>query len=419
MTDGPFTIARLDAAAQGVAPGPDGPIRIARALPGEVVTGIVAGVRIADPRILEPAPERVAPPCPHFRRCGGCALQHASDAFVAGWKARRVTDALRAAGVAGRVGTVRTSPPRSRRRAALKGRKTKKGALVGLHAARSHDLVAIPDCRLLHPDLMAVLPDLEALTRRAAPRGGEIGLHVTRTATGVDLSVTGAKAADDALLPDLARAFARVTWNGAPLTMTARPEIVLGPARVAPPPGAFLQATASGEAALRAAVRDIVFGTEAGADAHAGPIGDLFAGLGTFALDLARDAPVTAWEGDGAALDALAAAHRATPGLRPIATRRRDLFRDPVRAEEMVGLRAAVVDPPRAGAAAQFAELARSDLSVIAAVSCDPDTFARDAAILTEAAWRMGPVAVVDQFRWSAHVELVAGFRRDTGLGGA
>ena len=396
----PLTVRHLGHRGDGVA---DGPVFVARALPGEVVDGTAEGGRIAAPRILAPSPDRVAPPCPHFRRCGGCALQHASDGAVAAWKVDRVRRALAGRGIAADVALAHTSPPGTRRRAALAGRKTKRGATVGFHAAASAELVAIPDCRLLHPSLMAALPALERLTRLAAPRGGAVGLHVTATETGVDLAVTGAKAVAPAALAPFADAFARITWDGEPALQSVRPVLRLSGVAVEPPPGAFLQATAEGEAALCEAVAAFL--------GDAARVADLFAGLGTFALPAARRARVDAWEGDATLVAALDRAGRA-PGLRAVRARRRDLFRDPLTVAELAAYDAVAIDPPRAGAAAQVAALARADVARIAFVSCDPETFARDAATLVAGGWTMGPVAVVDQFRWSPHVEMVAPFRR-------
>ncbi|UWQ22148.1 class I SAM-dependent RNA methyltransferase [Jannaschia sp. W003] len=388
-------IERLDARGAGVA----GDVVVPRTLPGERVD--------PDGRpILEPSPERVAPPCPHFRRCGGCALQHASDRFVARWKAGRVRDALVRAGLEPEMGRMHVSPPASRRRAALKGRKTKRGAEVGLHTARTHDLVAIPDCRVLVPAIVAALPALERLTRLAAPRGGEVGLHVTATAGGLDLAVTDAKAVEAAMLAPFAADFARVTWNGEPLVQSAPPVLALGPARVVPPPGAFLQATVEGERALVALVREAL--------GDAARVADLFSGLGTFTFPAALAAPVDAFEAAPELVDALRAGARHAPGTKAIAAHRRDLFREPLLPEELRAYDAVVIDPPRAGAAAQVAELARSEVRVVAHVSCNPATFARDAAALVAGGYRMGPVSVVDQFRWSPHVELFAAFRRET-----
>ena len=402
-----FSITRLGHHGDGIASGPEGPVFAARTLPDEVVEGEVTGDRIIAPKIVTPSTDRVAAPCPHYRRCGGCSLQHASDGFVAGWKAGLVRDTLARVGIDARITGVKTSPPNSRRRAALSGRRTKKGAQVGFHVAGGTDIVEGPDCRLLHPDLIAALPALEQITRLAATRGSEVTLHVTQTATGIDLSVEQAKPFDRdvmlALAP-LAMAFARITWNGETALQQTPPAVTLGAARVMLPPGAFLQATAEGEAALVNAVNESLAG------AHS--VVDLFAGCGTFTFPIAKMAPVHAIEGDRALIEALAHGARHATGLKAVTAQVRDLFRNPLLPEELSRYDAAVIDPPRAGAEAQVAQLAASDLTTIAFVSCNPGTFARDAATLVGAGWRMGPVTVVDQFRWSPHVELVTRFDR-------
>jgi 23S rRNA (uracil1939-C5)-methyltransferase len=396
-----LTVTHLGRHGDGVAGG----VFVPRSLPGEVVAGDVVGDRLSDPKVLTPSPDRVAAPCPHFKRCGGCALQHASDAFVAGWKAGIVRDALARAGLEASIASVETSPPASRRRAALSGRKTKKGAQVGFHVRASDEIVAIPDCRVLRPDLMAALPALEAVTRLGASRGAEIGLHLTGTATGLDLAVTEAKPLDRDVVGALAPLpFARVTWNGEPAMQAAAPRLQLGRAAVTPPPAAFLQATEAGEAALVRGVRDALGGARR--------VVDLFAGLGTFTFPAAETAATDAFEGDPALVVALADGARGATGLKPVSATRRDLFAEPLTAAELAPYDAAIVDPPRAGAAAQVAELARAQVSRIAFVSCNPATFARDAGVLTEAGWRMGAVTVVDQFRWSPHIELVTTFVR-------
>ena len=405
MTD--LTITRLGHQGDGIAATEAGLVFAPRTLPGETVTGARTGDRIPAPKIVTPSPDRVAPPCRHFRRCGGCALQHASDGFVSDWKAALVRDNLARAGIDAEIAGVATSPPNARRRAALAGRKTKKGAEVGFHVPAGHEIVAIPDCKLLHPRILAALPALERITRIAAARGAEVTLHVTEGQDGLDLAIDGAKPFDrDAMLAlaPLGQGFARITWNGEPALQQMPPAQVMGRARVVPPPGAFLQATAEGEAALVAHVRGTVQG--------AARVVDLFAGCGTFTFPAAEIASVDAFEGEADLVAALSDAARHASGLKPVAARRRDLFRDPLTAEELAAYDTAIIDPPRAGAAAQVAELARADLRAIAFVSCHPGTFARDAATLIAAGWRMGPVAVVDQFRWSPHVELVTRFAR-------
>ncbi|TCM82038.1 class I SAM-dependent RNA methyltransferase [Rhodovulum steppense] len=398
-----LTIDRLSLRGEGVTA--EG-VTVALALPGELVEGEIAEGRIARPRILTPVADRVRPPCPHFASCGGCALQHASDGFVAAWKTGVVETALAGQGLAAPLDPIHTSPPASRRRAVLAGRRTKKGVLVGFHGRASDQIVAIPDCRLLHPDLMAALPGCEALVALGASRSGEVTLTLTRSEDGVDLAVTGSKPAAAAGLAALAERhdLARLTWNGEVIATRRPPRQRMGRAHVVPPPGAFLQATEDGQAALTQAVRAALAGAQR--------VADLFAGCGTFALPLAEAAEVHAVEGDAAMLAALDRGWRGAPGLKRVTHEARDLFRRPLRPDELARFDGAVIDPPRAGSEAQVDQIAASGLARLAYVSCNPVTFARDAKRLDSAGFRLGGVQVVDQFRWSSHVELVATFTR-------
>ncbi|MDI3337774.1 class I SAM-dependent RNA methyltransferase [Defluviimonas aestuarii] len=399
-----LTIERLGHLGDGIAPGP---VFVPMALPGEVVEGEVADGRMAAPKIIETSPDRVKPACLHYRTCGGCALMHAADGFVADWKVEVVRTALAAQGLEASFRPVITSASQSRRRATLAGRRTKKGALVGFHGRASGAIVGIPGCRLLHPDLMETLPHLADVTMLGASRKGELALTVTRTEGGVDLAVFGGKLLEQSLFSDLAQLaertnLARLTWNGEIIANHHPAAQRFGQVVVVPPAGAFLQATADGEAALVTAVREAV-GT-------ASLIADLFAGSGTFALPLAERAEVHAVEGEAAMLKALDAGWRQAQGLHKVTTEARDLFRRPLMPDELKRFEAAVIDPPRAGGVAQTRELAAANVPVIAAVSCNPITFARDARILTEAGYGLDWIQVVDQFRWSPHVELVARF---------
>lgn len=400
------TIERLGHLGDGIAPGP---VFVPRTLPGEVVAGDVVDGRIDAPRIVTPSQHRVRPPCPHYRTCGGCALQHASDGFVADWKVGVVQAALRAQGLPDVIEAIATSPPRSRRRATLSGRRTKSGALVGFHAPKSDHLTAIPSCILLDSRLMAAMPALNALTIAGASRKAEIRLLVTATDGGPDVAVTGGKPLDARLETELARiagehGLSRLTWNDEQIALIAPPMQRFGHVAVVPPPGAFLQATQAGEDALRASVEAAV--------GDARRIVDLFAGCGTFSLPLAARAEVHAVEGDEAMIAALDKGWRMARGLKPVTTEVRDLYRQPLLPDELDRFDAVVIDPPRAGAEAQIAAIARSQVRLVAAVSCNPVSFARDARVLTEAGFRLDRVRVVDQFRWSTHVELAARFVR-------
>jgi len=403
-------IERLGHRADGIAVGPGaGAIYVPMCLPGEEVSGVLNGDRLSEVKIVTPSPDRVRPPCPHFKSCGGCALQHASDDFLRGWKVQVVRDALAAHGLEADVSALATSPARTRRRATLSGRRTKKGAIVGLHGRASGSIVEIPNCQLLHPQLMAAIPALQEITVLGASRKGEVSLAVTGSRVGVDLMVGGAKpltVADRVTLAAICKRYglARISWDHDLVIERHAPAQHFGAASVVPPAGAFLQATGDGQTALLAAVRGELEGAK--------NIVDLFAGCGTFSLPLAEQARVHVVEGDADMLAALDAGWRGATGLKQVTTETRDLFRRPLMPDELAPYDAAVIDPPRAGGQAQFTELARASVSRIAAVSCNPATFARDARLLVDAGFALGRIGVVDQFRWSPHVELVAVFSR-------
>jgi 23S rRNA (uracil1939-C5)-methyltransferase len=401
-----ITVERLGHLGDGIGREAHGaPVYVTRALPGEVVEGEVVDGRMADPAILVPSPDRVRAPCPHYGACGGCSLMHASDGFVANWKTALVRDSMAREGLDAPIRPILTSPALSRRRAAFSVRRTRKGAVAGFHGQASGTLVAVRDCCLVDPALAALLPVLERIASVGASRARELKATATETASGIDLAVEGGKPLEQTLFSTLSAIIdgsgvSRLSWDGEPVAMSALPAVKFGPARVAVPPGGFLQATLEGEEALAAAVVE--------ATAGAGRIADLFAGSGTFALRLARAAEVHAVEADGKALAALSEGWREAAGLRRVTTERRDLYRRPLLPEELDRFEAVVIDPPRAGAEAQVREVARSRLRRLAAVSCNPATFARDAAILTGAGFRVEWVQPVDQFRWSGHVELAA-----------
>ncbi len=396
-----LTIERLGHRGDGIAPGP---VFAPGTLPGEEVTGTLNGDRLSDIKIITPSSDRVRPPCAHFKACGGCSLQHASDGFLAGWKAQTVRDALSPHGLDAPIRKTLTSPARSRRRATLAGRRTKKGAIVGLHARASDALVDIPDCQLLHPDIIAAIPALRDLTIAGSSRKAEVSFAITSSSAGVDVAASGAKPLVGELRVKLAALagqhdLARLSWGDELIAERRAPVQKFGAVAVSPPAGAFLQATGEGQAALVAAVREIAGDAKSAVD--------LFAGCGTFTLPLAENAELLAVESDADMLAALDAGWRHGTGLKKVTTETRDLFRRPLLVDELKKYAAVVIDPPRAGAEAQVTQLATGSAR-IAMVSCNPQTFARDARILCNAGYRIDWIDVVDQFRWSPHVELVA-----------
>jgi 23S rRNA (uracil1939-C5)-methyltransferase len=360
-------------------------------------------------RVETPSPERIAPICPHFATCGGCAVQHWSTDRYRAWKRDLVVTALAQAGLAVQVDDLIDAHGAGRRRAVFHARRGTRDILeVGFAALRSHEVVAIDHCPILAPGLAGALEAAWAIAEALRPTGKPLDLQATATDMGLDVDVRGSGPLAAPRLAELGRLaethrLARLTRHGELVAQRAAPAIRIGRATVMLPPAAFLQATAEGEAVLARLVTNHV--------GDAPTIADLFAGVGPFALRLAERARIAAVDVDAAAIVALERA-AATPGLKPIATQVRDLFRRPLAARELAAYQAVVFDPPRQGAQAQARELAASRVPLIVAVSCNPATFTRDAAILVAAGYRLARVTPVDQFRYSAHVELVARFER-------
>lgn len=383
---------------------------VAGALPGERVDIDRAGDRGLLKAVREPSPHRTEPLCPHYRDCGGCVFQHGDDALVAEWKSALITRALAARGIEVPVmRPVLTSPPASRRRISVSARRGKKAIQIGFHAKASDQIVPISACIVARPELVDALPALAELVPTAASRRSAVRIVLTATENGVDAAFFDAKELDGpgrALLAGAANraGVARLSWNGEPVVTRMPPVVRFGRARVLMTPGGFLQATEEGERALTGTVREIVGGAR-----H---VADLFCGMGTFTLPLAEQAEIRAFEGDASAIAALDRGWREAEGLRHVEATRRDLAHRPLLAREFRGIEAVVIDPPRAGARAQVETLAQSDVPVIASVSCNPATFARDSRILMDGGYRLDWIQPVDQFRWAAHVELVARFSR-------
>ena len=407
MSQKHWVIERLGHHGDGVA---EGPVFAPITLPGEEVTGRLEGQQLEDVRIIKPSDARVTPPCRHFRSCGGCSVQHASDEFVRNWRQDIVRVALANQGIDAEFIAPHVSPPMTRRRASFSARRTKKSAMAGFHARASNAIVEIPGCKILHPDLLAGTNIACELAQNGGSRKAELSVSITVTENGLDVEARGGKPLDGPLraaLGDIGRRnrVARLSWEKEVVFQDRPPEQRFGQARVVPPPGAFLQATREGELTLIEEVRAHLVGAKR--------VVDLFAGCGTFTFPLAENAQVHAVEGDSEMVEALKTAWRNVQGLKTITADSRDLFRDPLEAAELTDFDAVCLDPPRAGAETQVRALAKSDVQRIAYVSCSPTSFARDSRILIDAGFEMSPVKVVDQFRWSPHVELVAGFTRN------
>ena len=347
--------------------------------------------------------------CAHFGSCGGCLLQDLAPEAYRAQKRETVLAALARHGIAAEVAEMISVPENSRRRAAFKAAKKAGAVLLGFRARQSHDVVDMRECRVLTRAIMVALPSLRAMLATLLKDGEAVELHLTETETGLDLALGWKRALKPAFTAELARwaaeaKFARITVNGQVAVELARPVVRFANAEVALPIAAFLQPTREGEAALQ----KLVTGSLAGAKR----IADLFSGCGTFSLALAARARVHAVEREADLLSALADAVRHAQGLKPVTTEGRDLFKLPLTPPELKNYDGVLLDPPRAGAAAQCRELAASKIRRVAYVSCNPDSFARDARVLLEAGFRIGTVTPVDQFLWSDHLELVAAFAR-------
>ncbi len=414
-------IDRLGAQGDGIAGTAEGPLYVPFTVPGDEVEVERAparrGAASRHARLIavkRPGPARRTPPCPHFGTCGGCALQHLDTALYADWARGRIRAALGHHGLdAVPIAAPFIERPGSRRRLVLKAQVAGSRVNLGFRERRSHRLVDIRACPVARPSLLALFEPLRVLLAEILPSRGMAEVTLTETATGIDCLIAAAAPLDLARREALSalavkQDIAALHWSdqGDLETVVLRrpPMMDFDGIAVPLPPGAFVQATAAGEAALRSAVLEWTAGARR--------IADLFSGIGTFALPLARHAAVHAVEGAKPLLEALDAGARRTGGLKRVTSEHRDLFRRPLLPHELESFDAVVLDPPRAGAPAQAQALARSSVPTVIAVSCNPNTFARDARILVDGGYELAAVRPVDQFLWSGQMELAALFRR-------
>lgn len=355
------------------------------------------------------SPERIAPFCPHFGVCGGCAIQHWEMQQYRAWKRNLVVETLSQAKLDCEVAPLIDAHGLGRRRITLHARMgTHQVLRVGFTAASSHDVVPVDRCPILDPALSGALDAAWALAEPLLADGKPLDIQVTATRGGLDIDVRGS----GPLKPDMIalasriaeqHRLARLTRHGELVVQRSPPAILMGTTEVILPPGSFLQATVTGEETLAALVTELC--------RKAKHIADLFCGVGPFALRLAAKARVSAFDNDAGAIAAMQKAATA-PGLKPIKAEARDLFRRPLVMQELREVDVVVFDPPRQGAQAQALQLAASQVPVVIAVSCNVATFARDARILVDGGYRLEGVTPVDQFRHTPHVELVARFSR-------
>ncbi len=408
-----FLIDHVGHRGDGVALAPGGSIYVPYTLGGETVEAAEVHGHPDRRKLIEvkqPSPHRIAPFCPHFSVCGGCAIQHWEAEAYRAWKRNMVVETLAQAGIACEVAPLVDAHGSGRRRITLHARMgTHEVLKVGFAAASSHDIIPIDRCPILDPALDGAIDAAWAISEVLKPVRKPLDIQFTATSGGLDVDVRGSGPVSVAMTTKLSAVaqqhrLARLTRHGELVLMRNPPAITVGTAKVTLPPGSFLQATAAGEEALGALVLDH--------SKRARHIADLFCGVGPFALRLAARSRVTAFDSDAGSVTALQKAATSTSGLKPVKAEARDLFRRPLVPQELRDYDAVVFDPPRQGAQAQATQLAASKVPVVIAVSCNVTTFARDAKILIEGGYGIADVTPVDQFRHTPHVELVARFSR-------
>lgn len=392
------TIESLGHKGEGIAVVDGKKVFVPFALPGEVVELSVEGERGTLLGVKTPSPARVDPFCPHFGSCGGCQLQHMNAQSYAAFKTGLVETALGHAGVEARVERFVIAHGAGRRRATLHARKD----AAGYMRVKSHDLLNLDAC----PILVAGLKRAPDIARALGAEIGDCDVSFTATNSGIDVGIrTSARGVRAERLVRLGDelGLARLALNGEMILLRQQPSVTVGRWEVELPIGSFLQATAEAEAVLADYVLAAV--------GKAKSIADLFCGIGPFALRLAQIAPVYAADSDRAGIAALDKAVRHGKGLKAVTSKARDLFRDPLTRYELT-YDWVVLDPPRAGAAAQVKEIALSKTRNVVMVACDPKSFARDAAHLVQEGFILDGLVAVDQFAFSTHIELAATFRR-------
>ncbi len=412
-------IAEIGARGDGIADMDGERVFVSFTVPGDRVLARLGGRRgdgivARATRILAQGPGRAEPACAHFGECGGCSLQHLDAGHYRDWKRGLLRAALARHGIEADIAPLAPAPPRARRRADLTALRRPQGVLLGFNARSSHRVVDMVECHILAPAILALVPHLRDLLAPLLGPGERAELVVSLTASGLDLLFVSAAAlglagrerlATFAADHGLARISHRHPKQGGPETVAAlRPvQAVFGGVAVPLPAGAFLQATAAGEALL---VEAVVAGARG-----AKRIADLYCGCGTFTFPLAKEARVWAIDGLDWQVRAVERAAR-DAGLHGVVAECRNLDRKPLSAGDLDRIDMALFDPPRAGAKAQAETLAGSAVPVVVAVSCNPATFARDARILTDGGYGLTRILPIDQFPWSPHLELVATFRR-------
>lgn len=409
-------INHIGAGGDGVA---DGPIYVPFSVDGDDLEIKVQGSKGRIKHIHKASPDRTDPICEHFGRCGGCSLQHVSEDYYRRWKQEQVRVALSHRGFEDiTILDAQISGPGSRRRARLSVMGRGKGvAIVGFAERASHNIIDIQECPVMAPEIVAFIGPLRKFLGSQLDLRQKMAVQINLAENGLDIILEGSGEPDLDLRMDIAafaegQDVARICWQDSKqknpyheiLCERRKPYVTFAGRQVYIPPGSFLQATKDGEATLTRFMKSAL--------GDADKVVDIFAGCGTFTVALIATRAVHGVEGDQDMVDALKNSAHQMGTIRALTTEVRDLFLRPLLSHELNKFDAVVIDPPRAGARDQVAEIVKSDIKNLVMISCNPATFARDARLLVEGGFIMGDILPVDQFLYSPHIELAAGFRR-------
>jgi 23S rRNA (uracil1939-C5)-methyltransferase len=396
-----YTVERLGQRGDGLVRAGDIQLHVPKVLAGEDIDLAMGKLT----RIVSPSPERIAAFCQHYDRCGGCKFQHWSEVPYQAWKRNQLVEALAAQNIATPVAPLIDAHGAGRRRVSLHVREQGGVWQAGFMEQKSHELIALDYC----PVLVPALQKSALLAAAFGPSLGACDVAVTAADNGLDVSIKAERKIvlrRLEALNEIVRTYniLRLSVNGEVHTSLATPHVNIGKVQVPLPTTSFLQATSAGEIAIAALVLEAV--------KSAKHVADLFCGVGPFALRMAEKAKVYAADSDKPAIAGMQLALRNTQGLKPVDAQVRDLFREPLTPLELKPFDAVVLDPPRAGAEAQARQLAKSQVKRVVLVSCDVANFSRDASILTKGGYSLKTVTPVDQFKWTAHLEMVGVFTK-------
>ena len=393
-------------------------------LPNEIVVvkptlSTSEGVRADLVEIKLPSPKRIHPKCEHFFQCGGCLLQHWNFDDYSLWKVNKISRPILKISPKTNIKKIKTSSLRSRRHAKLKAKKNKSNTIIGFNEYRSKFITKIEKCIIIDFKLEKFIHDLEKPLHKLLYVGDEVDIHTNLLDNGVDLLITGIEKVEQNKLNVFIEAISKSTVirlhrrleNNTNELLFTRDLASLSnksfSAITFPPPGGFLQATVEGENTI---IESVVQGLNENKKIRL--ICELFCGSGTITLPLLKkNYQIHAFELDNECLRALDIARRKEGVGNSVKTKARDLKNFPLTSDELTKYDVIIIDPPRSGAKLQFANIARSKVPTIISISCNVNTFVRDSKILIESNYELKWVQPIDQFLFSAHIEIVALFQ--------